>query len=70
MGAIDFIHYSLTAYVTCPTAYLCDSSTASNVSMCIDSDKVCDGKADCLEGDDEIKCGKSIMLYMRVRRFN
>ena len=58
------------AYVTCPTAYLCDESAASNVSMCIDGNQVCDGKVDCLEGDDEVKCGRLQKLYKMHRLYD
>ena len=56
------------AYVTCPTAYLCDESAASNVSMCIDGNQVCDGKVDCFEGDDEVKCGRLIQNVSVTRQ--
>ena len=56
------------AYVTCPTAYLCDESEMSNVSMCVDRNHVCDGKADCLEGDDETQCGMLGHTLVRIHK--
>ena len=62
-----FFDKTISAYITCPTSYLCDESAASNVSMCIDKNQVCDGRMDCLEGDDETKCGMTkLVLYSRV----
>ena len=54
---VTSIKCSLPAYVTCPTAYLCDKSDGLNVSMCVSMSQVCDGNEDCLENDDEKECG-------------
>ena len=52
----------LSAYVTCPGSYACESTDTSRIidgpTMCIAMSKVCNGKQDCPLGDDEVLCGK------------
>ena len=49
----------ITVNITCPEAYLCrDDERLLQRRRCIYTEQLCDGKTDCLLGDDEIECGR------------
>ena len=55
-----FVLISYTVNITCPGSYPCDEVEVVNATlrMCVTMIKVCDGKVDCPNGDDETSCGR------------